>query len=353
MDIFKKLQDVQWTPLNVLKAAGVVLIAIVALSLVLSLTRPLVSTLSSGLNGFGISTPSAPVAQDGRYYASDDYAAEEAAYFDTKGGTTLSLNNIGIPPRPGQSTGDDAEDFEVTEYNASIETQSKEKTCAELSGLKVLDYVIFDSANEYDRGCSYTFKVKHENVAEILATVSALNPKDLSENVYTIKRQLDDFTSETEILESKLASIDQTLKNAVNAYDEITALATRTQNAEALAKIIDSKINIIERLTQERLNITAQLERLERGKAQQLDRLEYTYFYVNVYENKFVDLEGIQDSWKAAVKDFVYTLNRTLQDLTINLIAFLFVIAQYLLYFFIFLFIAKYLWKVTKYIWHK
>jgi hypothetical protein len=227
------------------------------------------------------------------------------------------------------------------------------KTCAEITALKELDYVIFESANEYDKGCNYTFKVAHSNVEEILGVIEALDPNELSESTYTIKRQLDDFTSETEILERKLASINETLESAINAYDEITLLATRTQNAEALAKIIDSKLNIIERLTQERINTTAQLERLLRAKAEQLDRLEYTYFHVNVYENKFVDGEYLKDSWQAAVKNFVRDVNRAVQDVTINLLALLFVLAQYILYFFILLISGKYLWRAVKYIWKK
>jgi len=267
-------------------------------------------------------------------------------------GVMLSTNNIGIPsPQPGGSVGPDGEDFEVTEYSASFETRNKDRTCTEIEDLKVYEYVVFQNANEYDRGCSYTFKVAHDRVPEILTVLQDLDPKDLSETTYTIKQQIDDFTSETEILENKLTSINETLESAVSAYDDITALATRTQNAEALAQIIDSKIGIIERLTQERINITAQLERLERAKREQLDRLEYTYFNVNVYENKFVDGEYIADSWKEAFKAFVRDVNRIVQDVTINLLGLLFILAQYILYFFILLVIAKYLWRAAKYVW--
>ena len=183
--------------------------------------------------------------------------------------------------------------------------------------------------------------------------LKALDPKDLSENTYTIKSQIDDFTSETEILEKKLASIDATLKSALNSYDDISAVATRNQDAASLAKIIDSKFAIIERLTLERLNISAQLERYSRTKAEQLDKLEYTYFHVNVYENKFVDGENLKDSWKASIRNFVHTVNQALQDATLNVIAFLFVIIPYIIYFFILLFIVKYIWRGARYIWNK
>ena len=193
----------------------------------------------------------------------------------------------------------------------------------------------------------------HKNVPEVLAFIKDFDPKDISETTYTIKRQIDDYTSEEEILKSKLASIDDTLRGALRAYDEVTALATRTNDAGSLAKIIDSKIGVIERLSQERINAATQLDRLARAKADQLDRLLYTYFHVNIYENKFVDGEAIADSWKAAIRDFVRTLNQTMQDVTVNLLGALFIFAQYVLYFFILLFAAKYGWRAAKDIWKK
>jgi hypothetical protein len=120
-----------------------------------------------------------------------------------------------------------------------------------------------------------------------------------------------------------------------------------------LAKIIDSKIGIIERLTQERININAELERLDRSKSEQLDRLDYTYFNVNVIENKFVDIQNLKDSWSTAVKSFVNDINKVLQDISINLVTLLFLALQYILYIFIILIIAKYGWKLVKYIWKR
>ncbi|MBU2542166.1 hypothetical protein KJ785_01230 [Patescibacteria group bacterium] len=258
-----------------------------------------------------------------------------------------------LPPGGEITTGDNAEEFEVTEYNASIETRQLDQTCAKVAELKTKDYVIFENASEYDKGCSYVFKVKKDNVEEILNVIKEMNPKDLQENTYTIKKLVDDFTSEIEILEKKLASIDDTLNKAVTAYDEVAVLSTKIQNVETLTKIINSKIDIIERLTQARININSQLEQISRSKAEQLDRLEYTYFRINIWENKFVDGKNIIDSWKMAVKNFVSDTNRVIQDITINLLVSLFLLLQYIIYLFILLVTAKYGWKLVKYIWRK
>src|SRR3989339_375383 len=176
--------------------------------------------------------------------------------------------------------------------------------------LKPREDVIFENASEYEKNCNYSFKVKRDSVKEILSIIESLDPKELNENTYTIKRLIEDYTSELEILQKKLNSIEETLNNAINAYDDITELATKTRDVENLAKIIDRKIRIIERLTQERININSQLERLNRSKAEQLDRLEYTYFRVYVFENKFIDREDLKDSWKTAMKSFVRDINK-------------------------------------------
>jgi hypothetical protein len=228
-----------------------------------------------------------------------------------------------------------------------------DETCAKVAGLKTKDYVIFESASEYDLGCNYVFKVKKANVAEILAVIKEMNPKDLVENTYTIKALVEDYTSEIEILQKKLTSIDETLKKAVAAYDGVGTLATKIQNVETLTKIINNKIDIIERMTQQRININAQLEQIARAKAEQLDRLEYTYFSVNILEDKFIDGKSIKDSWKASVKKFVTDINQIVQDITVNLVAFLFTLLQYAIYLFIIIVVAKYGWKFVKYIWKR
>jgi hypothetical protein len=283
------------------------------------------------------------------YGESADYVSQDAMMPE------LSYRNAAstiYPPQPSSPTGDSAEEFEVTQYSASIETRGLEQTCAAFDELKKRTDVIFENANTSEHSCNYTFKVKHESVEGVLAWLKKLDPRELSENTYTIKSQIDDFTNETEILQAKRASIDATLKSALNAYDEITRLATNTQNADALAKIIDSKIQIIERLTQEKINIDTQLDRLSRAKAEQLDKLDYTYFYVNVYENKYIDGRQIGDSWKQAVREFVQNLNTMLQELTIGLVLFLIWIVQWLIYGVIMLVIAKYAWRFVKGFWN-
>lgn len=358
MEFLKNLPTL--TPVLVLKLIGIGVAAILLLAFAFQLIGSSFGALTGQMRGtMGMVAPgygggvAYDVAVSSDYY-DGGYGSKGAYAVSEQSVPQLSArNSMPYPMSPQGTTGDTAEEFEVAQYNANIETRNLDETCGAVQALKARADVIFENANTYDRGCGFTFKVEKKSVEDVLAIIKALDVKELSENIYTIKAQIDDFTSETEVLQKKRASIDQTLTNALTAYDEITRLATNTQNADALAKIIDSKIGIIERLTQERININEQLDRLARAKADQLDGLDYTRFNVNVYENKFVDGERLKDSWKNAVRATIEEVNVILQEATFGLLALLFLIAQWLLYAAIALVIAKYAWKFGKYIWFR
>lgn len=328
-------------PMNILKIGAVVLVAIIAIAIFFRIIASSFSSLSSGMD---------ERAGTGQYPVNSKPGKAVSNMPE------LSLRNAaqsGSLAYDAGSPSGNAEEMEIREYTATVETRRLQEDCGKIADLKARPDVVFENATQYQRGCDYYFKVKRESVPEILGIVKGLDPRDLNENAQSIKKQVDDFTSESEILEKKIASIESTLSDAVKAYDEIAVLATKVGNAESLTKIIDSKIGIIERLTQQRISANAELERLRRAKSEQLDRLEYTYFNVHIYENRFVDMRNIADSWKAAVRSFVMDVNRILQDISINLIALFLLIIQYLLYFFILLVVGKYVWQTAKRIWMK
>lgn len=337
-------------PIQTLKIAGGVVVALIVLTVAFQFINSTVQTLTRG-EGFGFATsPSSMIGNTKMMYDDMDYAVEEAAM---DGAMAQGMPSPMPPREPGYSSGNDAEDFEVTEYSSSFKTQDKEKECTAIANLKSLAYVIFENANEHRTGCSFSFKVEHEHAKEILSTIEELDPENLSANTYTIKRSVENVKSEVEIFNEKLESINDTLESSLSAYDEITKLATASKDAGSLATIIDSKVRLIERLTQERININERLSRLERNQNQQLERLDYTYFHVNVYEDKYVDGKQIKDSWKRAITSFVRDTNVIAQDVTIGLVSFVLYVVQYVLYFFILLFTAKYGWTYARKVWRK
>lgn len=347
MEFFRSLDPQKQ---KLLKITGFLFLGVVALAIISNVFSPFAYTRS--FNSFGKGGGIGMPAYD---MAVSEYSVQAGApSFEMGKVASLSTRNVmPIVPGYGGTTGNDAEAFEITDYNATIETTTLEETCEAITSLKAKTYVIFERSNSYDRGCSHTFKVEHTRVPEILAVIKDLDPRELSENTQTIKQQINDFTSQEEILAKKLVAIDETLKTALAAYDEITVIATRSQDAGSLAKIIDSKVGIIERLTQERININQQLDYVARAKGDQLDRLDYTYFNVYVYENKYIDGKNIADSWKQALRNFVSNTNFTIQQITIGLIGFVLIAFQYILYALILLVIVKYGWRFVKGFWNK
>lgn len=270
------------------------------------------------------------------------------------GDATLSYRNVmseSMPPITDGYTPGDGEAFEVKNYSASIETRDLQHVCTTIETLKARGDVIFENSNEYDQGCSYTFKVEKKSVEEIYALIQGLDPKHLSENVHTIKRQVDDYTSEIDIYKNQLTQLDTTLNEALASYENITALATRSGDTESLAKIIESKLNLIELLTNSRLNVQSQLDRIMRSKADALDQLTYTYFTVSVIEAKYVDGERIVDSWKESLRNLVWNINTLVQDITLGFVALVFAVLKYALYGILLLFVAKVGWKFVKGVW--
>lgn len=320
------------------KLIGFALLAVIFFTISISLLGFAFRTAFFGSPSFGVSQ-SAP------------YASQESFDALNSKGVSSRLILPPMPPRAGGSVGDDAEEFEVTEYYTVVKTSKLDKACLVIEELKPLDYVIFESANRSDRNCSYFFKVKNENADEVLAVVKGLKPEIFQENTSTIKTVVGNYTSEIEIQEKKLASIEKTLTDAQKAYDDITVLATQTKDVESLTKIIDNKVRLIERLTQERINIKVQIDRLNKNKADQLDRLNFTFFRVNINEFLIFDFKQIKDSWIYEFKSFVSEFNDVLQAVSINLVGFLLRLVQAAIYFLIALFIFKYGWRFTKRIW--
>lgn len=334
MNFIEKIEGLK--PLIILKTIGIMFIGLIFLAIA---SQILFSTFS----GFG-----------GGNYESDSYSGYNAISSMSAGKSMkLSMRNVtdSYSNEQAFAPGNDAEDFEVREYNATIKTRKLDETCEVVANLKVKDYIIFENSQKQNLSCNYSFKVKNDNLEEVLGIINGLKPENLSENKFTIKQTVSDYTSNIDLLKNKIKSIDDTLNNAVKAYDDITRLATQTRDVESLAKIITSKIDIIERLTQERIKINQQLDNIERSKALELDRLEYSYFNINIIENKFVDTVSIKNSWQRSIKSFVRDLNQTLQDVTINLATFMFRGIQIALYFVILLLVIKHGWRFTKRIW--
>lgn len=268
-----------------------------------------------------------PVARGG--YTSDMVSV--APYGDTK--TESAFIDPIMPPIGEVSVpGTDAEEYEVQQYFLSVETSDRERDCAVLLELKQRDDVIFESVNESTYGCNVTFKVARDSVESVLAYLEELDPRDVNENTYTIKREVSRYEDQISILEAKRRALDTALDDALTNFAEVEALARRTGDVASLAQITESKISSIERINASRLAVAMELDRLSRAKAEVLDQMNYAHFSVNVFEKELVRGDDLKDSWFAAVQRLVFDLNSFLQDLSIGFVQFVLSVVKYALY---------------------
>lgn len=256
-------------------------------------------------------------------------------------------------PGPDYSVGEDAEDFEVKTYDASIKTNDSEPACDAIAALKERTDVIFSYANQYEEGCQFNFKTTKESASEILAIVEGFDPESLSGRTESIKPRLDNYTSEEEILKQRLDAISATLESAQVTYDELAELATNTRDAEALARVIGAKLQFLQQMTNERLQINDALTRISKNKAEEADRINYSFFTVRVYEQKVFDPKGIADTWERSMRQFVNEANGILIGLSLGLIINALVALQLALYLFLLLVVVKFGWRFVRDFWRK
>jgi len=329
-------KDFDWSVKSIAKIIGMVILAIIALTVVISLISFSVKTIFSTASRQGYD-------ESGYSTGGVSYDSEEAVY---------TMDKIAIAPRePGYTSGEDAEAFEVKEYYGTIRTRKLDNTCAVIADLKTREDIIFESSDKNKESCNYRFKVKKEVSDEIVKIIEDLKPENFNASVQTIKGTIERYDDELDILNKKLVSIEETLEMAQTSYDEISRLATRQQDAETLAKIIDSKLNLIEKLSSERLNVKESIDRFNESKADQLDRLNYTFFNIGIYKDLIFDWKEIKDSWKFETKQLITNVNDVFQGISLDLATYLVRFAQVIIYLFISIFLIKFVWIGAKLVW--
>ncbi len=282
---------------------------------------------------FSIIKSQLPLARETMMSAQDGYATDVAigGYTDSVS-KEMMIDPIMPEPQPIVAPGTDAESYEVQDYFVSIETGNGERDCNTLESLKSREDVIFESINESLYGCNVVFKVKKDAVESVLSFLEEMNPREVSQTTYTIKREVSQIETQMDILKTKLEALNSALEDALASFAAVEAAARQSGDVASLAQVTESKISAIERINASRLEVTTELDRLERAKAETLDRMEYVYFSVNVYENEWVRGSDIKDSWVAAVQQLIRDLNGFLQDLSIGFVQFVLLVLKYTLY---------------------
>ena len=170
-------------------------------------------------------------------------------------------------------------------------------------------------------------------------------------NIQSTKKTIELYDKQLEILEKKLKSLEDSLERAQSDYDEASKMAARNQDVESLATIINDKLKMIRDYTNDIIQTKGQIDNYKQNKADQIDRLKYSFFNINVYKDLIFDWKEIKDSWKWELKELVQNFNEMLQGISVNLLTYAIRFVQVAIYFFISLFLLKFTWIATKRIW--
>ncbi len=247
----------------------------------------------------------------------------------------------------------DAELYEVTSYQATVESRTMEDDCKAIQALKSDDAIIFLSSSVGKTSCSFNFKAKKSASKKALDAINALNPKQLTENVNTIEDTLITYDRRKEILENKLKTIDSILTEAVASYQEVSRLAVQTGSVTNLRQAINDKVDIVERLTQKKLAIEQELASISNSNTSDLEQTNYSQFSVYITKDTFIDKDSLVSSWKSEIKRLVREINSSLQAITIGFLSVALTLITYILYLLVGVVILKYLKKGIVSIWNK
>ncbi len=319
-------KNFDWSATSLLKVSGVALAALVVLSVGLTIFGALLSfgqhTISSINPSYGsTSYPMAVRAEPGysmmqkvaNYMpmGGGDVAAEMA--YDSDGSMGM-MSAPSMMPMPMVNGSRNAELYQREGYSASYETRKFKETCAVIEDLKPLSYVLFDSASQGERYCSYTFRVEKEKTEEIVAKLKELDPKEWNVSIDSVAQNIENTGDRVDILKRRLASIDETLKETETAFARLSSLATQNGKVSDLTTIITQKLTMVERLTNEKLSLEEQIRQYSGGKDDQIEETTYSHFSVSVSKWSAVDWQSLKDSWK-------YKIQQTLRDMSDTLAA--------------------------------
>lgn len=360
----EQIMNFDWSLKSITKAAAAIVVIVVALAIVVSVLGTVTKSIfgiSSVRDGYATSDNRYGIVEQvmggfgGAFGMDGDMSTKMAVSRGAAVQDMMYVAESSYMPSPIFGGGADAEEYERRNYNAYYETRRFDQTCAAISGLKPLEYVVFDNSNENDQWCSYNFRADVAHEEEIIAKLQALNPRDFNIDTSTIERSIKYTDSELAMLDRRLESITTTLNQAEIAFNNLISRATTAGDTATLAEVINNKISTIDRLTQQQLDTQERIDRLTKSRGDQIEQIEYAHFYVSVSKVTYFDGEQFADEWKQRIQELAANVNATLLALTLGLIAFVLGAIQFVIYGALLVLgltiFAKLAWTVVRRIW--
>lgn len=344
--MFEKIKNFfttfDWSVTSIAKVAGAALAGIVGLIVVLFALSVLMAVgrqvlpFSFGGSSYGVANyaRSAPAPMMAPSYGG--MGLSKMALSESAGMAQSVSSDMAMPQMPYEmpsvNGSRNSELYQHTGYSASYETNKVQETCTTIEDLRPLPYVYFDTSSQGERSCAYTFRVDHDHADEVVAKLKALNPKDWSVNAYTVAQNIENYQDRAQELERRLASIDQTLKEAEAAFSKLTIEATQSGRVSDLTAIITERLSTVERLTNEKLSLEDQIHQLSGNSSDQIDETKFAYFTVSVSKWSYIDWQSIKDGWRSKLQSTIWDMNETLAAIVLSIPSFILTLVWYALY---------------------
>ncbi|MEA3492725.1 MAG: hypothetical protein U9R27_12615 [Campylobacterota bacterium] len=238
--------------------------------------------------------------------------------------------------------------FEIKHYKVTYESSETETLQKQIKTLKEKDYILFDKYSESRDKSTYTLKVKREKSGEVLEFLEKLSPKSVHLDVENIKKTIDSSINQEQLLEDKLKKLETILTDATQSYSSLLLLAKEKNNVDALTKLVDLKINTLNRLSSERNIILSQIHDIKKNKKDLFDSLNYVIFTITIKEFLYIDMQRLKDSWRYDFKALIENFNSLGQSLTTTLVSFIIKLLEFFIYFVLMLFILKVIIFIVK-----
>jgi len=242
----------------------------------------------------------------------------------------------------------DSSVFEIKSYEIRYKTDDTLSLQNRIKELKKRDFVLFDSYNESKQSSKYVIKVKRDNFKEVLEFLKKLSPTKIHLFVENIKKSVDSTIDREKLLTNKLLKIEKILNDASDSYTSLLKLAKEQNNIESLTKLIDLKINTLNRLSKEKNTILEQINHIKKNRKELFDKVNFVIFTIYIDEFLYFDTKELKNSWQYEVKDLVFTVNALAQNLTISLLTFSVKVIEFLVYFILVLLLLKLLFWIIK-----
>ena len=326
-----------------LKFVSTVIVVMVVLAILGSV---LISLLTSNI-GLSGDSDSFGEAQMDRASINLEYAAP----MSVKVGSDIE-SYIQPTPNTGNYTSD-LESYETTSYGISGDTKEFDRVCSSLESLKDSPNVHFKSLNITKNRCSAILYSEESEVDRILWELAGYDDVDYTRNTISVTRHKQQIEGQTQILQEQLKNVNRSLVSTEQQYNELAELAKENNNADALSTAIKQELSQMKSLTNEKINLTSQLDRIYQQAADLQARLDVVEFSVNISRQNVIDSDKYEDVWSNTWNQLKDSFNNTLVNLTFILASFLLYVIQFVVYALILIYIAKYLWRLTRWIWNR